>query len=74
VLLKNRTEHRNNFPHREEHNQEYDEVDDDFSLQLSQSDEFEEDIAALRNFSFISINPDGTAFEMHRLVQLATRK
>ena len=29
---------------------------------------------ALRNFSFISVNVDGTTFKMHRLVQLATRK
>ncbi|KAK5400813.1 hypothetical protein LTR06_011234 [Exophiala xenobiotica] len=34
---------------------------------------FEKDVVALRNFSFISINADGTTFEMHGLVQLATR-
>ena len=73
VLLQNRTKQRDYF-HRQEHNQEYDDVDDDFSSQSSQSDEFEEDVAALQNFSFISINADGTTFEMHRLVQLATRK
>jgi hypothetical protein len=28
----------------------------------------------LRDYSFISVNEDGTTFEMHGLVQLATRK
>ncbi|KAF2802610.1 uncharacterized protein BDZ99DRAFT_468813 [Mytilinidion resinicola] len=37
-------------------------------------DEFEEDVVALRNFCLISVNIDGTSFEMHALVQLATRK
>ncbi|CEJ91771.1 hypothetical protein VHEMI07463 [[Torrubiella] hemipterigena] len=37
----------------------------------SDNDEFESDIIALRNFSFIVANKDGTTFEMHRLVQLA---
>ncbi|KAH8779131.1 P-loop containing nucleoside triphosphate hydrolase protein [Hyaloscypha sp. PMI_1271] len=44
------------------------------SSQSSQSDEFEEDVMALRHFSFISVNTDGITFEMHSLVQLATRK
>ncbi|PQE30876.1 hypothetical protein CJF32_00011333 [Rutstroemia sp. NJR-2017a WRK4] len=48
--------------------------DEDSSSQSSVSDVFEEDILALRNYSFISINADSTTFEMHRLVQLATRK
>ncbi|KAF7505158.1 hypothetical protein GJ744_001224 [Endocarpon pusillum] len=34
----------------------------------------ENDILTLRDFSFISVNVDATTFEMHRLVQLATRK
>lgn len=39
------------------------------------SDEgFEQDIITLRNYSFISDNCHGTAFEMHSLVQLATRE
>jgi hypothetical protein len=37
------------------------------------SDGFEDDSLALRNYLFISINTDGTTFEMHGLVQLATR-
>jgi tetratricopeptide (TPR) repeat protein len=42
--------------------------------QSSVSDGFEDDVLTLRNYSFISINLDGTTFEMHGLVQLATRK
>ncbi|KAK2596810.1 hypothetical protein QQS21_006139 [Conoideocrella luteorostrata] len=38
----------------------------------SNNDRFENDIATLRNFSFIVANEDCTTFEMHRLVQLAT--
>ena len=50
-----------------------DNEDEDYLLQSSQNEEFEKDVVTLRNFSFISINADGTTFEMHRLVQLATR-
>jgi tetratricopeptide (TPR) repeat protein len=74
VLLQNRTKQSNNPRNREEHDGEADDTIDDFSSQSSQSDEFEKDIVALRNFSFISVNADGTTFEMHGLVQLATRK
>ncbi|KAH9203201.1 putative kinesin [Leptodontidium sp. 2 PMI_412] len=42
--------------------------------QSSMSDGFEEDVSVLRNYSFISVNANGTTFEMHGLVQLATRK
>jgi len=38
------------------------------------TDELENDILMLRNYSFISINTDKTTFGMHRLVQLATRQ
>jgi Tetratricopeptide repeat len=38
------------------------------------NDEFEDDILTLRNYSFISLTTDVTTFEMHGLVQLATRK
>ena len=55
----------------QDHNE--DDIDRDNSSQSSTSDEFEDDILKLRNYSFISINPDGKAFEMHSLVQLATR-
>jgi hypothetical protein len=36
-------------------------------------DGFEEDVLTLRSYSFISVNTDNTTFEMHRLVQLATK-
>ncbi|KAG9235944.1 putative kinesin [Amylocarpus encephaloides] len=52
----------------------YSDDDEDSTSQSSMSGRFEEDVSVLRNYSFISVNPNGTTFEMHRLVQLATRK
>jgi hypothetical protein len=51
-------------------------VSDDDSEDTSgaEDDEFEEDIAMLRDYSFIFITADITTFEMHRLVQLATQR
>ncbi|KAF4609817.1 hypothetical protein G7Y89_g15806 [Cudoniella acicularis] len=46
---------------------------EDSGSKPSVTDEFENDILMLRNYSFIFINIDKTTFEMHRLVQLATR-
>ena len=46
---------------------------DDASQSSADDNAFEDDILTLRNFHFISMNTDGTNFEMHRLVQLATR-
>ncbi|KAJ5749249.1 uncharacterized protein N7511_010945 [Penicillium nucicola] len=37
-------------------------------------DGFDEDIETLRDYSFISISPNGKSFQMHRLVQLSTRR
>ncbi|KAJ5225044.1 Tetratricopeptide-like helical [Penicillium chermesinum] len=37
-------------------------------------DTFEDDIFILRDYSMISIGPDGKDFEMHRLVQLSMQK
>jgi tetratricopeptide (TPR) repeat protein len=37
-------------------------------------EEYEKDIVVLRNYNLISCTTDGTTFEMHRLVQLATKK
>ncbi|PSN58826.1 putative kinesin [Corynespora cassiicola Philippines] len=48
--------------------------DDDTSQSSEGDDEFEEDMATLRSFYFISVETGGTSFEMHALVQLATRK
>ncbi|ERF72255.1 hypothetical protein EPUS_02142 [Endocarpon pusillum Z07020] len=48
--------------------------DEDTASDWSGDEKFEDDILILRNYSFISVNVNGTMFEMHRLVQLATRK
>jgi hypothetical protein len=53
--------------------QSEDDIDQDNLSQSSTSDEFEGDILKLKNYSFISVNPGGQAFEMHSLVQLAMR-
>jgi Tetratricopeptide repeat len=47
---------------------------EDSVSESSVNDKFEDDILTLRNYSFIFVNSDATTFEMHRLVQLATRK
>lgn len=47
---------------------------DDSKLEASVDDGFEEDILTLRNYSFIALTTDATMFDMHGLVQLATRK
>ncbi|KAF7942882.1 uncharacterized protein EAE97_006336 [Botrytis byssoidea] len=70
-----------------EQNQESDGDNDDSSVSTAESDDdkdnslgssindgFEDDILVLRDYSFINVNADRTTFEMHRLVQLATRK
>ena len=42
------------------------------SLELTFDDEFEDDVTMLLGYSFIAVTTDAAAFEMHRLVQLAT--
>lgn len=37
-------------------------------------DEFEDSLLVLRDYSFVSIGQDSSLYEMHRLVQLATRE
>jgi len=86
ALLRNRDEYRNSQQGQKESNDDdstdidadidasHSDDDEDNASQPSVSDGFEDDVLALRNYSFISINTDGTTFEMHRLVQLATRK
>ncbi|KAH8649328.1 hypothetical protein BX600DRAFT_388594 [Xylariales sp. PMI_506] len=44
------------------------------SIMTDEEDEFQEDIITLREYSFISESEDGKTFEIHRLIQLATRK
>jgi hypothetical protein len=53
--------------------QSEDDIDEDSLSQSSTSNKFEDDVLKLRNYSFISVNPDGQGFEMHSLVQLAMR-
>ncbi|KAH8726854.1 hypothetical protein GQ44DRAFT_704911 [Phaeosphaeriaceae sp. PMI808] len=43
-------------------------------LAVSVNDRFEDDVLTLRDYSFITVTRDANAFEMHSLVQLATRK
>ena len=76
ALLRSRIEPRNSRQDQEERNDDNsgEDNDEDDTSQSSVSDGFEDDVLALRHYSFISINTDGTTFEMHRLVQLATRK
>jgi hypothetical protein len=47
--------------------------EDNASQSSTGDNQFEEDIVELRNFCFISDDIGGTSFEMHALVQLATR-
>lgn len=47
-------------------------ADDDAGLVADE--EFETDVWTLRSFCFISLSADPSIFEMHKLVQLATRK
>jgi hypothetical protein len=77
ALLRSRNEQRNSRQDQKEYNDDISYSDDDDEDDISKSsisDGFEEDILALRDYSFITINADGTTFEMHGLVQLATRK
>jgi hypothetical protein len=75
ALLQRRTSQRGAQRSRKESKQDIWESDDgDSASQSSVSDDqFEDDIAALRNFCFISVDTAGASFEMHALVQLATR-
>ena len=57
----------------EKEEEEEEEEDDDSVSGCSEDDGFEDDVQILRNYSFISVGTDRT-FEMHALVQLATRK
>jgi len=47
---------------------------DNSESEASVDDGFEEDILTLRSYLFIALTTDKTTFDMHRLVQLATRK
>ena len=47
---------------------------DSHSESSSQDEQFELDIQMLRDYSFLSLTTEGTAFQVHRLVQRATRR
>ena len=44
------------------------------SQSSSANNNFEEDLCILRDYSFVAVTSDANTFEMHSLVQLATRK
>ncbi|RYP21051.1 hypothetical protein DL765_002458 [Monosporascus sp. GIB2] len=74
ALLRYRDEHGD--VHREQRERDNDDLfdgEDNTSQSSGSDDEFEDDVVTLRKFSFISLSTDRTTFEMHRLVQLATR-
>ena len=73
ALLRNRTEQGNGQQDQSRRSGSYADDDEANESQSSESDEFENDILALRNYSFISVSADTTTFEMHRLVQLSMR-
>lgn len=82
ALLRSRDEPRNSRHDQKENNDNnytdidigYSDDDEDNGSRSSMNDGFEDDVLALRNYSFISVNIDGITFEMHGLVQLATRE
>ncbi|KAJ5246378.1 kinesin [Penicillium chermesinum] len=68
ALLQSSSEKRNVDP------SSSDDDDDDSQSQSGVTEEFEDDILILRRYSLISINADQRTFNMHGLVQLATRR
>jgi hypothetical protein len=49
-------------------------ADDDDGGGGGDNDDFEDDLDTLRDYSFVTVTTDAHTFEMHGLVQLATRK
>jgi tetratricopeptide (TPR) repeat protein len=62
-------EHRESGSNEEDKASQFSASDDD-----PENDEFEDDVALLHDFSFISSETNKKGFEMHALVQLATRR
>ncbi|KAF1947400.1 hypothetical protein EJ02DRAFT_364798, partial [Clathrospora elynae] len=58
----------------EEWSDEEDNNDNHSVSAVSVDDRFEDDVLALRDYSFITVTKNRNIFEMHSLVQLATRK
>jgi hypothetical protein len=78
ALLRSRDEQQNLRQDQKESNAgieaSYSDDDEDNTSQSSTSNRFKEDVLVLRNYSFISVNTDGSTLEMHALVQLATQE
>ena len=73
ALIRAQAENRDGHRSQEKLHNNDEEEDEDRASDLSEDEEFEDDLQVLRNYSFISIDTDLT-FEMYALVQLATRK
>ena len=80
ALLRKRAESGNGHGSQEERDEhggrekkEENEDNEDNASECSEDDGFEDDVQTLRDYSFLSVGTDRT-FEMHALVQLATRK
>ena len=74
ALLRPRAEREEAQTDQEEKDDDKDsDLEDDTSQSSAGDNEFERDLVALRSFYFISVDTTGTIFEMHALVQLATR-
>jgi hypothetical protein len=82
ALLRSRDQQRNSRHDQNENNDDnhtdidagYSDDDEDNRSRSSVNDGFEDDLLALRNYLFISVNIDGTTFKIHGLVQLAMRE
>ena len=59
---------------RDQEKEKVEDVEDDSASEASEMDIFEEAVDPLLSYSLVSIGEDGRTFEMHGLVQLATRK
>lgn len=58
----------------DEHDEEVDDEHYDASSTSNVNNSFEDDISILQDYSFVSVNADGTTFEMYGLVQLAVQE
>jgi hypothetical protein len=59
---------------RERTNDREDSSDDESETSSQAEDQFDKDVAMLEGFAFVSTTLETSTFEMHRLVQLATRR
>jgi tetratricopeptide (TPR) repeat protein len=76
TLIRSQIEHRETRTSQREYDDiDSDSVEEDDTSPSSGSDDdaFEDDVRTLRNFCFVTVDNEGTNFQMHALVQLATR-